>query len=204
MIIPKTAKPLLIWRGPVASEKTTRALYAAKRYVRTGHDLVLVRPQRSRRSHETEDGYLYTKAGERWPCIDVVKAAEVLEAAAGADVVWLDEPFMLVEDPGGELFKVVTEIQSFATVLVSTITATSERQPINRSVSDLVAVSDKVFDCYGDCDCCGQFNEATRSLHLAGFKAEAIKVGGEESYEPRCPTCWNKAIEELAGVLQAP
>jgi thymidine kinase len=202
MLIPKTAKPLLIWRGPVASEKTTRALYAAKRYVRTGHDLVLVRPKRSRRGHETDDGFLCTKAGERWPCIDIVKAAHILSASAGADVVWLDEPFMFEEESGSELFDTVCEIQSFATVLMSTITATSERKPINRSVSDLVAISDKVFDCYGDCDCCGQFNEATRSLHLAGVKSEAIKVGGEESYEPRCPACWNKAIEELVGVLQ--
>ena len=171
--------------------------------MRQGNDLVLVRPKKSRRAHEQDCGYLTTKAGERWPCIDVTRASEITEAVSGANVLWLDEPFMFVEDPPGQLFDVVSEIQSYATVLMSTITATSERIPISRSVSDLLAASDKVIDCYGDCDCCGQFNEATRSWHLAGIKSVAIKVGGESIYEPRCPDCWNKGLLELVGILQS-
>lgn len=181
-------KSLRIWTGPVASEKTTKALYAAKRLMRMGSDLVLVRPPCSRRSHE--DGlFLTTKGGERWPCIEVVSALDIAEAAESADVLWLDEPFMFKDQK--KLYKIVRRILKKADVLISSIAATSEMEPISPSISALLAIADEIHHCRADCDSCGRLEFATRSS-FKGVKSVAIVVGGEESYEPLCAACWDK------------
>jgi thymidine kinase len=183
-------KTLKLWVGPVASEKTTKALQVAKRLVRRGHDLVLVRPPQSRRAHEAPDGhFLITKAGEKWPCFEVVSALEIEKVAKGVDVLWIDEPFMFEDQ--SKLYAVVRRILKRSDVLISTISATSEMEPISPSVSALLAIADEIHHCRADCDDCGRYGNATRSWHLAGPKSEKVKTGGEESYEPKCPTCWS-------------
>jgi len=186
-------KTLRIWTGPVASEKTTKALYAAKRLMRMGHDLVLVRPPCSRRPHEgSNGGMLVTKGGERWPCIEVKSALELARAADGATAIWLDEPFMFEDQK--KLYKVVRKILRKTHVLVSTIAATSELEPISPSISALLAIADEVHHCRADCDDCQRLGIASRSWHLSGPKIEKVKTGGEESYEPKCPKCWSIRI----------
>lgn len=195
-------KSLRIWTGPVASEKTTKALYAAKRLMRRGFDLVLVRPPRSKRDHEkNHDGFLVTKSGERWPCIEVTSALEIEMAAEGADALWLDEPFMF--DDQTKLYKVVRRVLRKSDVLISTIAATSEMEPISPSVSALLAIADEIHHCRADCDDCQRLGNASRSWHLAGPKTEKIKEGGEESYEPKCSSCWNIRLrEQKAAAIQ--
>jgi len=182
-------KSLRIWTGPVASEKTTKALCAAKRLMRRGYDLVLVRPPCSRRDHEKQHaGFLVTKSGERWPCIEITSSLEIETAADGADALWLDEPFMFEDQK--KLYKAVRRVLRTCDVLISTISATSEMEPISPSISALLAIADEIHHCRADCDDCQHLSNATRSWHLAGPKVEKVKTGGEESYEPKCPACW--------------
>lgn len=186
-------KTLRVWVGPVASQKTTEALHAAKRLVRRGHDLVLVRPPCSRRKHEDSDGhFLVTKGGERWPCIEVRSALDLERAAEGATVVWIDEPFMFEDQK--KLYGIVRRILEKSDVLISTIAATSEMEPISSSVSALLAIADEIIHCRADCDDCLRLGNASRSWHLTGPKAEKVKTGGEESYEPKCPSCWTERL----------
>ena len=181
---------LRIWTGPVASEKTTKALYAAKRLMRRGCDLVLIRPPCSKRKHESNhDGFLVTKSGEKWPCFEVRSALGIEEVAENADVVWLDEPFMFEDQK--KLYGVVKKILRRSDVLISTIAATSEMEPISPSVSALLAVADEIHHCRADCDDCQRLGNASRSWHLAGPKTEKVKAGGEEAYEPKCAACWS-------------
>ena len=155
-----------------------------------GHDLVLIRPPCSKRSHESDqDGFLVTKGGERWPCLDVKSAVDLEDAAEGAGVVWIDEPFMFEDQ--GKLFKAVMRIRRKSDVLISTISMTSEMTPVSASVSALLAVADEIHHCRADCDDCQRLGNASRSWYLAGPKKEKVKTGGEESYEPKCPSCWN-------------
>lgn len=191
-------KTLRIWVGPVASEKTTKALQAAKRLVRRGQDLVLVRPPQSRRSHEDQEGrFLTTKGGERWPCYAVASSLEIDEITKDATVVWLDEPFMFAEQK--QLYSVVRRLLERADVLISTISSTSEMEPISESVSALLAIADEIHHCRADCDDCQRLGNASRSWHLAGPKTEKVKIGGEESYEPKCPSCWTARLMEQDG-----
>jgi thymidine kinase len=187
-------RTLRIWTGPVASEKTTKALYAAKRLMRRGYDLVLVRPPCSKRKHETEhEGFLVTKSGERWPCIEIKSALEIEDAADGADAIWLDEPFMFEDQR--KLYKAVRRVLKTTDVLISTISATSEMEPISPSISALLAIADEIHHCRADCDDCQRLSNASRSWHLSGPKTEKVKTGGEESYEPKCPRCWYERLE---------
>jgi len=183
-----------MWIGPVASEKTTKALYAAKRLMRRGHDLVLIRPPCSRRTHEERDGFLVTKSGEKWPCFEVKSVHDIEQVTEGATAVWLDEPFMFEEQKA--LFAVVRRLLRTKDVLVSTIAASSEMVPISPSVSAMLAIADEIHHCRADCDDCQRLGNASRSWHLDGPKTEKVKTGGEESYEPKCPSCWSMRWRE--------
>lgn len=187
-------KTLKIWTGPVSSEKTTKALYAAKRLARRGRTVVLIRPPNSRRAHE-DNLHLVTKGGEQWPCVEVIAASDIEIAASGADVIWLDEPFMFEDQQ--KLYATVRRLLVDHEVMVSTITATSELEPISASVSALLAIADEIHHCRADCDDCQQLNNATRSWHLAGPKLEKVKTGGAESYEPKCARCWTRRSPQL-------
>jgi thymidine kinase len=187
-------RSLRIWTGPVASEKTTKALLAAKRLMRRGNDLVLVRPPCSRRAHEKNTGFLVTKTGDRWPCIDVVSALDIEDAVEGATALWLDEPFMFTDQK--KLYAVVRRVLRKADVLISTISSTSEMEPISSSVSALLAIADEVHHCRADCDDCQRLGNASRSWHLAGPKTEKVKTGGEADYEPKCPACWTTRLRK--------
>lgn len=193
-------KRLLIWTGPVSSAKTTEALHVAQRLVRRGNDLVLVRPRVSQRPFERDyHGFLVTKNGERWPCLDVTSVHELPAAAENASVLWIDEPFMLKDQEA--LYEVVRKLQRKMIVMISTISSTSEGEPISPQVSALLAVADRIEHCRADCDDCGRDNNATRSWYVAGIKEERIKTGGEESYEPKCPRCWTKRFKERKAAL---
>jgi thymidine kinase len=119
---------------------------------------------------------------------------DIEQAALGASVVWLDEPFMFADQK--KLYGVVKRILRSADVLISTITATSEMEPISSSVSALLAIADEIHPCRADCDDCETLSAASRSWHLGGPKEEKIKEGGEEVYEPKCSGCWSIRNEE--------
>ncbi len=183
--------PLRIWTGPVASVKTTRALRASRRVLRLGQDLpFVVRPTKSVRAHEKEHpGFLVTKAGERYPSIEIDSAQEIFKTCAGFGAVWIDEPMLFDDEPS--VFKAIMAVRKKMPVLVSGCSATSELRPFGKSLPRLIAVADEVHFCKADCDDCGTLGVATRSICLTG-KNEQVLVGGEETYRPVCPTCWSK------------
>jgi len=143
---------------------------------------------------------LVTKGGEKWPCIEVKSSLDLEDAAEDATAVWLDEPFMFGEQK--KLYKVVRKILRKTHVLVSTIAATSEMEPISPSISALLAIADEVHHCRADCDDCQRLGTASRSWHLDGPKTEKVKTGGEESYEPKCPKCWTLRFTEQRSAAQ--
>ena len=200
-------KSMRVWCGPVASEKTTKALYHAKRLVRHSMDLVLVRPKRSRRKHEEKaENFLITKGGERWPCFDITEPYEIVDAGRGADVVWIDEPALLEDDKdaitGVDVFHALQEVRQKSRILVSGCSATSEMELFGGCMSMLLAVADNVIWCHADCDECGRMNCASRSWHIGGPKSCQVKVGGEDIYEALCPTCWNKRMKRALRLVR--
>lgn len=188
-------KQLLVWVGPVASEKTTRALRHARRVDRKIRLPYVIRPTKSVRAHERNfPGYLVTKGGEQYPSLEVESARDLVSACRGFKAVWIDEPMLFEHEP--EVFEAVIYIRQHALVLLSGCAATSELEPFGSSLPRLMAVADHVEFCKADCDECGVMGAGTRSRFKLGQKSGVV-VGGEESYEPRCPACWTKAQQAL-------
>lgn len=190
---------LRIWVGPTHSEKSTRAMRAARRLER--HMPVgLIRPVRSIRSYE-RPGFLVTKGGEAFPSNDVHSAHKIWPIAQRFKAVWIDEPGLFDDEPF--LFECVQEMRRYWPVLVSGLSATSELGVFGTSMSKMVSVADEVEWCRADCDGCGLLSSATRSFFKPGRKEQEIVVGGEESYSALCPPCWTAdtaRVRALAGV----
>jgi thymidine kinase len=186
-------KLLRIWTGPMSGGKTTEALQVARRYARQNLRVVLVRPISSRRSHETRANTLSTKAGEEFPSIDLTSADEIPGACAQADVVWIDEPAIFINEE--KLADIVAKLRKVSIILVSGLGATSELEPFGASMPKLLAVADEVNWSNADCDACGEHGTATRSLYIgAAPKTEQVRVGGEESFTPTCVACWTQLM----------
>ena len=191
----------------MCSAKTTGALQAARRYGRHGSRVILVRPTRSRRAHEGEDGFLRTKDGTAFRAVDVSSANQIAEHCRGHDVVWIDEPTIFQDE--ADLAGVVADLRMDSIILISGLGATSELEPFGTSMPKLLAVADEVTWQTADCDICRSFGTATRSLFIGSKKAGQVHVGGAENYRPACPACWTKimtadgeARETLLSVLR--
>ena len=184
-------KSLTIWTGPVASEKTTKALHYARRLLRRGTNLpFVVRPVRSVRAHEHgHPGFLVSKSGLKFPSMEIEHAADLFEATYGCGAAWIDEPMLWSDEE--LVLEQVAKIRYKMPVLVSGCAATSELTPFGSSLPRLLAVADKVHFCRADCDECGTLGTATRSVCLVS-KKDSVLVGGEESYKPVCPDCWSR------------
>lgn len=172
------------------SGKSTKALLLARRLELMGLSVLLVRPECSRRKHETP-GILTTKTGETWPareldCFSVLS----LDDLGAYSVLWIDEPNIFKDE------KIIPRyVQAFreqVMVIVSCCPGTSELGQFGTSPAELMAVADSVVWCKADCHLCGTLGTASRSYFKLGKKTYTIHVGGDEAYEPRCPTCWTE------------
>lgn len=184
-------RELIVFTGPVSGGKSTRAAASAGRLQRLGFHVVLLRPTRSVRAHE-RPGLLVTKTGTSFPSVEIDTAAEIVDRAHGYDAVWIDEPMLFPDEP--LVFDAIQAIRREATVIVSGLSATSELEPFGESMPKLLAVADEVTVLKGDCDACGAFGTATRSVCLKP-KTGQVLVGGSDIYEAYCPACWRSRVE---------
>lgn len=187
----------------MSAAKTTGALQAARRYRRQGASVLLIRPKKSIRSHETEDGRLTTKGGETWPSQEYDSAGRI-PCHVDADVVWIDEPSLFENDY--ELPPIVSELRQNSIVLISGLAATSELEPFGDAMPLLLSVADEVIWLRADCDLCRTHGAATRSLFIGEWKEGQVHVGGKEVYRPVCPACWtdytNAPLDRRAEMLR--
>jgi thymidine kinase len=153
-------------------------------------NVVLVRPRQSVRKYE-RPGFLVTKNGLEYPSIEVESTAGVLPAArsGSADVVWIDEPALFSDETN--LYDVVTDLRTDVPVMVSGLAATSEMEPFGTAMPRLMAVADRVICLRADCDFCGKYNVATRSVCTKPKEGQVL-VGGADVYKAACPRCWTK------------
>jgi len=182
---------LYVYIGPVCAAKTTSALSRARRIKRLGKPVVLVRPFKSMRGDETE-GKLITKDGQSFPSVEIKNADDLLKLDyKHGTVFWVDEPALIP----GKLFKVIQSMRKNHAFLVSGISQDSEGQPFGTHIPKLLACADKIIQCIADCDFCGRLDSATRSLSLVSKNTQVL-VGGQETYRPACPDCWNSLIQQ--------
>jgi thymidine kinase len=142
---------------------------------------------------------LVTKNGIEFPAKEYDSLKEIEALSEGADVVWFDELMLAaVQEPGKqrEAFESIRRIRERSMVLVSGLSATSEMEVFSRLMADILAIADEIVTCRADCDFCGAFAAATRSVCLQE-KDGKILVGGDEVYRAACPNCWNTYFASL-------
>lgn len=183
-------KTLTVIVGPVHSEKSTHAIRIALRHRRLRKRVVLIRPTKSVRAHE-RPGFLVTKNGLDYPSheVETSRGIEPVAVAQRANIVWIDEPMLFPDEPN--VFHVLQQVRRSMGVLVSGLVSTSELEPFGTSMPSLLAVADSIIRLRADCDLCGRYNAATRSLCLRP-KSGQVLVGGEEVYRAACPKCWTR------------
>jgi len=187
-------KEMTVWVGPVHSGKSTKALLRARRYLRLGHDVVLVRPSVAVRPEQGEEpGMLVTKTTHRFPSIEIDDVADLSAAAEGASVLWIDEPMLFPSESDDLLIALVQEIRVNTVVLVSGLCATSDLTIFGGVMPMFMALADRIVWCLSDCDHCKSLGTATRSFFTAGKKPATVVIGGSDVYQALCPSCWNKA-----------
>jgi thymidine kinase len=179
-------KALCCWVGPMRGAKSTSALHAARRYQRLGSKVVLIRPPVSVRSHERQ-GLLITKNGETFPALECSNSDEFGKLANGADVVWIDEPFLF--DNEKEVFSNIEKLRKNKTILVSTIGCDCFQKPIWESTGKILATADKIEFCTADCDFCLKFDVASRHINLFDLEHGKSAPGGD--FATVCIACWN-------------
>ena len=170
-----TNPQLIIYTGPMHGGKTTRMLSRLERYFYQKKKIILFKPMIDER-YSTD--FVQTHSGIKWEAERVADGEAILESVADAQVVAVDEQFMI---PGSANALIHLYSQG-KTVLVSTLQLSYEPAPF-REVARLMPWATSIEVCPAVCAKCDADAYFTRRTSGG---TEVIEVGGSEAYEPLC------------------
>lgn len=174
---------LRIYTGPMFGGKTTRMLAALERYQYQNRSTKLFKPKIDVRYSEQK---VVTHKGQHHTSILVESGSEIIRYGHDADVVAVDEMFMIPNSAQAllELFK------QGKTVLVSTLQLSSQPEGYMpfREVVELMPWATSIEVCPAVCAHCDRDAFYTSRI---GEQPKQILVGGAESYQP---VCWKHSL----------
>lgn len=165
----------VIFTGPMFGGKTSRMLAALDRARYQSKNIIAFKP---RMDHRYDEARIVTHVGHTWDAVCVSDGDEMLEAAAGFDVVAVDEAFMIdgVADALLELHR------QGKTIFVSTIQLSAAGLNFSE-VQAMFPWATRIEVCPAVCALC----ESDAYYTVAKVDGLShIEVGGAETYEPRC------------------
>ena len=181
---------LVLITGPMFSGKTSRLIELLEREILAGRNTLLFKPERDKRYDTT---FVTTHKGMRLPAIvlntdnDGVK--KMYELSKNVDVIGIDEAQFWDHD--SILPEVADRIASEDKIVyVAALNKNHTGTPFKTSM-EIIARADQVYSLTAVCAKCGE--DATFTQRVMNGKevfGEQIKVGGIESYEPRCRKCF--------------
>lgn len=174
---------LKIFTGPMFGGKTTRMLAALERYQYQHRSTMLFKPSIDKRYSEQK---VVTHKGQEHTSILVNSGSEILTNALSADVIAVDELFM-IPDSASALIKL---FQRGKTILVSTLQLSSEPTGYKpfEEVKELMPWATSIEVCPAVCSQCDRDAYYTQRI---GRQEKQILVGGAESYQP---VCWKHSL----------
>ena len=174
---------LKIFTGPMFGGKTTRMLAALERYQYQHRSTMLFKPAIDKRYSEEK---VVTHKGQEHTSVLVSSGAEILEKGLSADVVAVDELFMI---PGSS-HALISLFQEGKTILVSTLQLSSEPTGYKpfKEVKELMPWATSIEVCPAVCSQCDRDAYYTQRI---GTQEKQILVGGAESYQP---VCWKHSL----------
>lgn len=176
--------------GPMFAGKSETLI---ARLSATSRPALAVKPALDRRYGGADE--IVTHAGRRWPAVATERAGQISELVLSArpGVLGVDE----VQFFDAALIGVVRAAQSFnVDVVCAGLELDAFARPFG-SMGELLCLADEVIKLTGICARC-QAPSTRSQLLIDGRPAPRqdgpiIKVGGAESYEPRCLACHDLA-----------
>jgi thymidine kinase len=171
----KSNPEFVIFTGPMFGAKSSRLLAALDRAKYQSKKIIAFKPKMD---HRYSDGEIVTHSGNKWPAICVSSGDEIVKLANGADIVAVDEAFM-IDDCSRALIGL---FHSGKTVYVSSIQLSAYGDSFDE-MTKLFPWATKIELCPAVCPLCGK--DAYYTVAKVDGLSE-ISVGGADKYEPRC------------------
>ena len=181
---------LILITGPMFSGKTSRLIELLEREILAGRNTLLFKPEIDKRYDTT---FVTTHKGMRLPAIvlntdnDGVK--KMYELSKNVDVIGIDEAQFWNHD--SILPEIADRIASEDKIVyVAALNKNHTGTPFKTSM-EIIARADQVYSLTAVCAKSGE--DATFTQRVMNGKevfGEQIKIGGVESYEPRCRKCF--------------
>lgn len=175
---------LKIFTGPMFGGKTTRMLAALERYHYQNRTTMLFKPWMDTRY--TDEEVVVTHKGQKHNSILVNNGEEILKKGLEADVVAVDELFMIP----GSAECLISLFKKGKTILVSTLQLSS--QPSGYTAFEepklLMPWATSIEVCPAVCAHCDRDAHYTQRI---GEQPKKILVGGAGDYQP---VCWNHSL----------
>ena len=175
---------LKIFTGPMFGGKTTRMLAALERYQYQNRKTMLFKPWMDTRY--TDEKVVVTHKGQRHNSILVNRGEEIFEKASSADVIAVDELFMI----SGSAEALISLFHRGKTILVSTLQLSS--MPSGYTAFEepkmLMPWATSIEVCPAVCAHCDRDAYYTQRI---GTQPKKILVGGVEDYQP---VCWKHSL----------
>ena len=174
---------LKIFTGPMFGGKTTRMLAALERYQYQNRSTMLFKPSIDKRYSEEK---VVTHKGQEHTSILVRSGHEILDRGFDADVIAVDEMFMIP----GSAAALIDLFSKGKTILVSTLQLSSEPFGYKAfgEVQELMPWATSIEVCPAVCSQCDRDAFYTQRI---GDQPKQILVGGAESYQP---VCWKHSL----------
>lgn len=174
---------LRIYTGPMFGGKTTRMLAALERYQYQHRSTMLFKPKIDIRYSEQK---VVTHKGQEHTSILISSGFEILEKASRADVVAVDELFMIPNSAKS----LISLYKMGKTILVSTLQLSSQPDGYTafEEVKELLPWATSIEVCPAVCYKCSRDAFYTKRLIKGDSK---VLVGGAESYQP---VCWKHSL----------
>ena len=172
--MPKTPE-LIIYTGPMFGGKTTKLLAALERYQYQNKRTALFKPNTETRYSKNR---VVTHKGQQHKSVLVKTGADITKNALHADVIAVDEMFMIP----GSASALLGLFSEGKTVLVSTLQLSSHPSVLEE-VSKIMPWATSIEICPAVCSKCDKDAYYTRRLSTG---ADLVEVGGPEAYEPLC------------------
>ena len=165
----------IIFTGPMFGGKTSRMFALLERAKYKKKSIKLFKPNIDTRYSNKA---VVSHNGTRWESISIDKAEDIYTYAEKADVIAVDEAFMIqgIADVLIDLYKRLNK-----RIYVSSLQLSSEGR-IFTEVAKMLPWATRIEVCPAVCFC-GEDAFYTVCLTM---KEEDVKVGGKEEYEPRC------------------
>ena len=178
---------LKIFTGPMFGGKTTRMLAALERYQYQNRSVILFKPSIDKRYSEEK---VVTHKGQEHTSILVSSGQEIFDRGLHADVVAVDEMFMIK----GSAHALIKLFSKGKTILVSTLQLSSEPFGYKAfdEVQELMPWATSIEVCPAVCSQCDRDAFYTQRI---GSQPKQILIGGVEAYQP---VCWKHSLVNKA------